>query len=278
MTYRGGQRSASQAAAPKNPFQFIMNLIGRPAAATDQRKLVPISSDQLPPGAFMRETGDVVGMSSEQVPKGGYMTETGRVYVPEGFKGFERQGPAVPSRIQNAPSAPILPPPVTGPTPIIRGTRDGVTPDRTQSDEYRAQMAQYGALQKAKKFEEAEALGQQIWQQKYGKTAMAQPGGAVGTYNPLMEGMPGRPAATIVPGQDMTTPGFSTESSFSIGANSVPAPWSTQGAAVSAPYQQAMQQAAEKTTGEGMPDFSTTIGDQVQKALGRPEYARFLQK
>jgi hypothetical protein len=29
------------------------------------------------------------------------------------------------------------------PTPIVRGTRDGVTPDRTQSDQYRAALSQY---------------------------------------------------------------------------------------------------------------------------------------
>jgi hypothetical protein len=33
----------------------------------------------------------------------------------------------------------------------------------------------------------AEDIGMQIWQSKYGNTPMAQPGGAVGSYNPLMQ-------------------------------------------------------------------------------------------
>ena len=32
-----------------------------------------------------------------------------------------------------------------------------------------------------------EDMGMQMWQQKYGKTPMGQPGGAVGTFNPLMQ-------------------------------------------------------------------------------------------
>lgn len=254
MTYRGGQRTSKQTPSPQNPFQAIMNLLARPAAANQQRP-VPIMSDQLPPGAFMSETGVVRGMTSDQVPAGGYMTETGRVFVPPGFTQPQRQGPPVPERMRNAPAPLTLPPADAGSrfpggtTPIVRGTRDGVTPDRSQSDEYKAQLSQYGALQKAKKFEEADKLGMEIWQQKYGKTPLGQPGGVVGTYNPLMEGMPGRiqTTANVVPGQNMPTPGFSTESSFSIGANSVPAPWSTQGAAVSEPYSEAMSKAAEKT-------------------------------
>jgi hypothetical protein len=33
----------------------------------------------------------------------------------------------------------------------------------------------------------ARDIGMQIWQQKYGKTPMAQPGGAIGSFNPLMD-------------------------------------------------------------------------------------------
>jgi hypothetical protein len=44
-----------------------------------------ISSDQLPPGAYMTEAGRVYGMDSEQVSKaGGYMDEMGRVFLPNG--------------------------------------------------------------------------------------------------------------------------------------------------------------------------------------------------
>lgn len=74
-------------------------------------------------------------------------------------------------------------------TPIVMGTRDGVTVDRSQSDEYRSQLAQYGNLISQKKTQEAEDLGMKIWMDKYGKTPMAQPGGAVGAYNPLLAKM-----------------------------------------------------------------------------------------
>lgn len=211
-----------------------------------------------------------VGRSAAAEPLMGRQGPTRDIYEVPGTGYFDRRSGRF---LGAAPSAPQLP--VSGTTPIIRGTLDGVTPDRTQSDEYKAQMAQYGALQKAKKFEDAEKLGMEIWEQKYGKTAMGQPGGVVGTDNPLMRStFPEKyaPQAFRVP------EGFDVSQSFSIGANAVPAPWNTQGAAVSAPYQQAMQQAAEKTTGEGMPDFSTTIGAKVADALRSPEYSRFLQK
>lgn len=280
MTYRGGQRSSKQAPSPKNPFQAIMNLIGRSAEA-GERRVVPIMSDQLPPGAYMKETGEVIGMSSEQVPKGGYMTETGRVYVPAGFTGFSsesKQGPDVPDRIRSAPRPSILPSTLAvGATPIIRGTVDGVTPDRTQSDEYKAQMAQYGALQKAKKFDEAEKLGMEIWQQKYGKTAMAQPGGAVGARNPLMEATFG-----YQKGASAAEPSYATSASqvqpvgsvdFAVAANAVPAPWNQQGAKVSADFAGVVPFQAAKTTGEGMPAFQTT-GEKAAEFLTKMKMGR----
>jgi len=48
-------------------------------------------------------------------------------------------------------------------------------------------MQQWSAAQKAKDFATADQLGKQIWQNKYGGTPMGQPGGAVGSFNPLME-------------------------------------------------------------------------------------------
>lgn len=191
--------------------------------------------------------------------------------LPSAIAGPERQGPTVPDRIRLAPTAPVLPPPGQGVTPIVR----------SEDDQYRQLLSQYGGLQKEKKYEEAEKLGMEIWQKKYGKTPMAQPGGAVGAFNPLMQRTFGYQTGEQPGVQEKAfgvPQGFDVSQGFSIGANAVPAPWNTQGAAVSAPYQQAMQQAAEKTTGEGMPDFSTTIGAQVAEALGRPEYARFLGK
>jgi hypothetical protein len=47
---------------------------------------------------------------------------------------------------------------------------------------------------------------------------------------------------------------------FGTPANVVPAPWNTQGQAVSAPYAEANQRAAEKTSDGGMPALNTTAG------------------
>lgn len=58
--------------------------------------------------------------------------------------------------------------------------------------------------------------------------------------------------------------------SFGTPANSVPAPPQVQGAAVSAPYAAAAQQASQKTTGEGMPAFRTTNpGDLFLQSYGK---------
>ena len=52
----------------------------------------------------------------------------------------------------------------------------------------------------------------------------------------------------------------SDEAVFGTPANTTPAPWNTQGQAVSAPYTEANQKAAEKTSGGGMPALNTTSG------------------
>ena len=48
-------------------------------------------------------------------------------------------------------------------------------------------MQQWSAAQKAKDFTTADQLGEQIWQNRYGKTQMGRPGGAIGSRNPLMD-------------------------------------------------------------------------------------------
>ena len=96
---------------------------------------------------------------------------------------------------QVAPPAPVLPAPVVIPAGTVQtGTIvKGVTPagelDYSQGDEYKSQMAQYQNLVNQKKTQEAEDLGMQIWMQKYGKSPMAQAGGAIGAYNPLLASM-----------------------------------------------------------------------------------------
>jgi hypothetical protein len=51
----------------------------------------------------------------------------------------------------------------------------------------------------------ARDIGMQIWQQKYGNTPMAQPGGAVGVTNPLMQRTFGYQTGSA-PGQQMGEP------------------------------------------------------------------------
>jgi len=51
----------------------------------------------------------------------------------------------------------------------------------------------------------AEDIGMQIWQQKYGKTPMGQPGGAVGTFNRLMQRTFGYQTGSA-PGQQIGAP------------------------------------------------------------------------
>ena len=48
-------------------------------------------------------------------------------------------------------------------------------------------MQQWSDAQKAKDFTTADQLGEQIWQNRYGKTEMGRPGGAIGSRNPLMD-------------------------------------------------------------------------------------------
>jgi len=83
--------------------------------------------------------------------------------------------------------------PGQGLAPVPTAIVTGVTPtgelDRSQSDEYKSQMAQYRNLIAKEKQQEAKDLGMEIWKQKYADTAMAQPGGAVGSYNPLLAKM-----------------------------------------------------------------------------------------
>jgi hypothetical protein len=100
------------------------------SAAPQQTGFTSISSDQLPPGAFMSETGRVGGMTSEDAYRlGGYMDEMGRVFVPPGMSAV--------------PSAPQLPPPATSPAgtiqpgSIVTGLDRGGEVDRKKSDLYK---------------------------------------------------------------------------------------------------------------------------------------------
>lgn len=154
------------------------------------------------------------------------------IYEQPGVGFFDRQSGRF---LGKAPAAPGM-----GVTPIVR----------QEDDQYRQLLSQYGALQKEKKFEEADKLGMQIWEQKYGKTPMGQPGGAIGEFNPLMQSTFGYQAGQRPGAQEQafrSPPGVDVSAGFALAANAVPAPWNTQGQAVSAPYREAMSKAFEKT-------------------------------
>ena len=211
-----------------------------------------------------------------------------RWYEQGGSRKPEQYGPEIPERIRNAPAAPALPPLQMGAAPGM-----GVTPiARREDDQYRQLLSQYGALAKAGKQEEAEKLGMEIWQQKYGKTSMGSQGGAIGTFNPLMQQTFGyqtgeAPVQRSVAPDEQTAMGdlgsraqseggYTMEAfnptGFSGAANAVPAPWNTQGQAVSAPYTEAMGRAFEKTNPMNLVsqqpiEMDNEIGARVQNFL-----------
>jgi len=87
----------------------------------------------------------------------------------------------------NIPTAPVtIPAGTVNAGAIVKGLTPAGTVDYTQGDEYKSQMAQYQNLIKQEKQAEAEDLGMKIWMEKYAKTPMAQAGGAIGAYNPLL--------------------------------------------------------------------------------------------
>jgi len=88
-----------------------------------------------------------------------------------------------------APAFASVPAGTVTPGAIVTGLTPDGTVDRSQGDEYRSQLAQYGSLIGQKKTQEAEDLGMKIYNQKYAGSPMLQAGGAVGAYNPLLASM-----------------------------------------------------------------------------------------
>jgi hypothetical protein len=82
------------------------------------------------------------------------------------------------------PAAPILPAPTQGAADRAYQSAKAETAAMVATDPL---MQQWSAAQKAKDFTTADQLGEQIWQNRYGKTQMGRPGGAIGSRNPLMD-------------------------------------------------------------------------------------------
>lgn len=80
----------------------------------------------------------------------------------------------------------ITPAGVVQPGVIVKGLTPAGTVDYSQGDEYKAQLAQYRNLIQQQKQAEAEDLGMKIFMQQYANSPIAQAGGAVGAFNPLL--------------------------------------------------------------------------------------------
>jgi hypothetical protein len=88
---------------------------------------------------------------------------------------------ANPSRV---PTAPVLPPPTDGAADRAYQSAKAETAAMVATDPL---MQQWSAAQKRKDYTTADQLGKQIWQNRYGGGLMGQPGGAIGSKNPLMD-------------------------------------------------------------------------------------------
>lgn len=183
-----------------------------------------------------------------------------------------------------------------GPNPnaIVQG-QDGI------GEEYRQRMSAYNnqailARQSLQGYDpskgplpgaaqEAQDQGMDIWKGVYAGTKMAQPGGAVGTFNPLMQARGDVPSmeelwkgigggaptagpsdeaikAAMAQGQYHAAAG--SPNPFGQPANTLPAPPQQQGAAVSGAFAPAQAEAAKKTAGaEGMPQLPKTPESQT---------------
>jgi hypothetical protein len=134
--------------------------------------------------------------------------------------------------------------PLTGPTPIIMGTRDGVTPDWSQSDQYKSELAQYANTVAGPS---KEALGMQIWAQA----------------NPVLAAQvqPGQAGYDVIQKQGIRQPG-QPEGVVSM-------PWSMQKPVLGAtnawnPEQQQPAQVAQPEMGE---DRTGSTNERVQAFL-----------
>ena len=131
-----------------------------------------------------------------------------------------------------------------GPTPIVLGTRDGVTPDWSQSDQYKAELAQYANTVAGPS---KEALGMQIWAQA----------------NPVLAAQvqPGQAGYDVIQKQGIRQPG-QPEGVVSM-------PWSMQKPVLGAtnawnPEQQQPAQVAQPEMGE---DRTGSTNERVQAFL-----------
>ena len=196
-----------------------------------------------------------------------------------------RRGAGFPGQVSTAGAGPNGP----NPNAIVQG-QDGI------GEEYRQRMNAYNnqailARQSLQGYDpskgplpgaaqEAQDQGMDIWRGLHAGTKMVQPGGAVGTFNPLMQGRGDVPSmeelwkgmgggaptsgpddeaikAAMAKGQYHAAAG--SPKPFGQPVNTLPAPPQEQSNAVSGAFAPAQAKAAENTAGAtGMPNFPTT--------------------
>jgi hypothetical protein len=186
MPYQGGQRSAKRTQQanwtptfPGANFLFGSGpfFAGRGAKAAIVQPTVEKTPFELAPIGTPFIKNGILGY------KGPYSQVLGKnLWMP---RGDMDAGPNATPAAKPA----AVPAGIVQPAAIVSGLTPAGEVDRSQSDEYKSQMAQYRSLIDKKQQQEAEDLGMKIWMEKYGKTPMAQAGGAVGTYNPLLAEM-----------------------------------------------------------------------------------------
>ena len=164
------------------PGQFFQTRVGE--------ILSPVKNFISPPGYVSRGPFGSRPAAAATMPASvGFVGPTQDVYEQPGVGFFDRRSGRFLSA--GSPSTPPATPVVTSAGvvqhgAVVMGLTPSGTVDRTQSDEYKSQLAQYQNLIKEQKQQEAEDLGMKIWMEKYAKTPMAQAGGAIGAYNPLL--------------------------------------------------------------------------------------------
>lgn len=184
---------------PQQQPSFIQTVTQQPQRASTVFIPRPQMPSYLETAAQQPQQASTVFIPQKQMPS--FLdTATGTVGVSPLFR-FPKAGKKPQGQVQAPATTParaaaaapvVVAAPVATPAGVVQPNAivQGLTPtgevDRTQGDEYKSQMAQYQNLIKQEKQAEAKDLGMKIWMEKYAKTPMAQAGGAIGAYNPLL--------------------------------------------------------------------------------------------
>ena len=222
--------------------------------------------------------------------------------------GNERIGPYVPERLTHAPQARVLPAPITSPNTTFQHADDeynrlksqfggasgvsqlagmaslptGFTPTGGKQtaglkDYYAAQQEvgerNIGEITSALGYQKGSAMEQ--WAQKNQGLALREFNKKFSAGAPTQGPSDDAIRAAISGGKFYPSEGspspVTNPPDFGTPANAVPAPPMQQGRAVSAPYDEAQRQAAEKTLGStGMPQLPTLGGDWLSKVMASP--------